>query len=394
MSSTHMVHQRWTHGDHSVVAAELAAPFVSLLPRIAGRARKCKIPFKRRPCLKPLLTHSRGHNQTLGAGRRWALVGCLAMRENWSGSTRAISSSLSIATTSHRPVAGEVLDCHTGNCPLSGLGAGDAPSLGSRLCNDDQLSAQLTAVDTAFIPHCEGRTGGQRLARSESTVVSNVVRPNGHLWVSWPQSWTIRSQITGPVPDMGLLVGSTGRAACAPRNGRRRPANRTRGVDKTHRPWVRHHSQRYATRTNTATWAAASPERPRVATPRSSMLYPQHRLRINPRDWIDAEAGCLIGERGHWRPPVCADARREKQSIHFGNRSMSRIHYVMSNSHRPPQDSGSTPVREARVESIQIAGGVWTQTRPPACWCCFPVLASWVDVDWVYMGLRGRAIGT
>ena len=34
---------------------------------------------------------------------------------------------------------------------------------------------------------------------------------------------------------------------------------------------------------------------------------------------------------------------------------MSRIHYVMSNSHRPPQDSGSTPVREARVESIQIA---------------------------------------
>ena len=94
--------------------------------------------------------------------------------------TRAISSSLSIATTSHRPVAGDVLDCHTGNCPLSGLGAGDAPSLGSRLCNDDQLSAQLTAVDTAFIPHCEGRTGGQRLARSESTVESNVVRPNGH----------------------------------------------------------------------------------------------------------------------------------------------------------------------------------------------------------------------
>jgi len=53
-----------------------------------------------------------------------------------------------------------------------------------RLCDDDQLSAQLTAVDTAFIPHCEGRTGGQRLARSESTVESNVVRPNGHPWVS------------------------------------------------------------------------------------------------------------------------------------------------------------------------------------------------------------------
>ena len=40
---------------------------------------------------------------------------------------------------------------------------------------------------------------------------------------------------------------------------------------------------------------------------------------------------------------VCADARRERSNPNFGNRSMSLIHYVMSNSHRPPQDSGSSP---------------------------------------------------
>ena len=72
-------HRRPTRSDSALLDSTLQPS--RRLPRIAGRARKCKIPFKRRPCLKPLLTHSRGHNQTLGAGRRWALVGCLAMRE-------------------------------------------------------------------------------------------------------------------------------------------------------------------------------------------------------------------------------------------------------------------------------------------------------------------------
>ena len=73
-------HRRPTRSDSALLDSTLQPS--RRLPRIAGRARKCKIPFKRRPCLKPLLTHSRGHNQTLGAGRRWALVGCLARKDS------------------------------------------------------------------------------------------------------------------------------------------------------------------------------------------------------------------------------------------------------------------------------------------------------------------------